>query len=299
MQRLDDAIASVTGWAGGWVAWMELRSQPQRHPVLLLMDPVLWLNSSTQSIFSFKTSIPISQSTEGAEKCIVLISGIIWTLPGKGLLKALQDWCASGRNQSKWAEQSQPPRLFPQSAQPHPLLSLLDPHLESFSHQSCYQHHQEVWCGANSCHGDKLRNSQNLRKREQGRLSHKQILWELARPDDWLQSYLRVGDPQAFWRLISVFHSRGASQLLPLGLLKSIPFVPYPPQRLFCRILIVCWWVGHPSFRKYLPPQHLPSLPFRFTVTRSVGWFSVNTSCFWIREDEADEADVVIHSFKN
>lgn len=109
MQRLDDAIASVTGWAGGRVAWMELRSQPQRHPVLLLMDPVLWPNSSTQSIFSFKTSIPISQSIEGAEKCIVLISGIIWTLPGKGLLKALQDWCVSGRNQSKWAEQSQPP----------------------------------------------------------------------------------------------------------------------------------------------------------------------------------------------
>lgn len=136
MQRLDNAIASVTGWAGGRVAWMELRSQPQGHPLLLLMDPVLWPNSSTQSVFSFKTSIPISQSTEGAEKCIVLISGIIWTLPGKGLLKALQDWCASGRNQSKWAEQSQPPRLFPQSAQPHPLPSLLDPRLDP-SHTSC------------------------------------------------------------------------------------------------------------------------------------------------------------------
>ena len=88
---------------------MELRSQPQRHSVLLLMDPVLWLSSSTEPLVSFKTSTPISQSPEGAEKCIVLISGIIWMLPGKGLLKALQDWCVSGRNQSKWAEQSQPP----------------------------------------------------------------------------------------------------------------------------------------------------------------------------------------------
>lgn len=277
---------------------MELRSQPHRHPVLLLMDPVLWLSFSTEPLVSFKTSTSIPQSTEGAEKCIVLISGIIWMLPGKGLLKALRDWCESGRNQSKWAEQSQPPlALSPEcSASPSSVSLgsmsgvLFTPVMLPASSGGL------MWCEFLPLGWtEKFTESQKKRAGEAYKglfvkpesYRHKQG----TGPSRWLASKLPESRAHRLsGGLFLCFVPGGGSQLLPLGLLKSIPFVPHPPQRLFCWILIVCLWVGHPSFRKYLPPQHLPSLPFSFTVTRSVRW------CFWIG---GDEAELVIHSFKN
>lgn len=69
------------------INWVEFKVSVQRYPILLLLDSVSSLAPAPESPRLSKASFCSSQPMERDAKWFVFILEIIWTLPGKGLLK--------------------------------------------------------------------------------------------------------------------------------------------------------------------------------------------------------------------